>query len=380
MIQIYSNSLGEEELQSIKEVFDSRWIGKGPKTEEFINNFSKKIITETAMGVAFVSANSDQFLTTTCCTEGVFQILDLLELKNGDEVIIPSMSFVGIANAVVSRGAKPVFCDSDRYTLNPSVEDIQSKITNQTKAVILLHYAGTPCKDIFKISELCKANNIFLIEDNANSPFSRIDGVNTGTIGDFGVWSFDAMKILVTGDGGLIYSNKENIDKLKKMVYLGLESSSGLSNTVDEKWWKFEVSSPSRRSISNDIQAAIGIQQLKKVDTFISKRKEIHKIYTEELTGLPGIRTPNIPKNSTSSYYMYHIQTNKRDELAAFLRRKGIYTTFRYYPLHLVKFYNSFGEFPNTEYAANKTLCIPLHQNLSDGDIDYIITQIKKFK
>jgi len=188
------------------------------------------------------------------------------------------------------------------------------------------------------------------------------------------------MKILVTGDGGMIYcKNKDHAESLRKQSYLGLESSSGLSNSIDKKWWEFEVSSAGRRSITNDIQAAIGIEQLKKANGFISRRKEIHKMYIEALKDLDWIKLPNIPKLVNSSYYMFHVQVKDRDKFAKYLREKEIYTTFRYYPLHWVDFYGSKDKFPNTEYAANHTLCLPLHQNLTNKEVNYIIETIKKW-
>jgi len=380
MIQIYSNSLGKKELKAIKKVFKSKWLGKGNKTDEFINDFSSKLTSSIFDGMVSSKPSPYNLLSVNSCTEGIFQIMDLLDIKEGDEVILPSISFVGVANAIVNKNAKPVFCDVDPHTLNSNVEHIESKITSKTKAVITLHYAGVPC-DINNISELCKKHNIKLIEDNANSPFTTINGINTGVIGDFGVWSFDAMKILVTGDGGMIYAKDQtHIEKLKKLTYLGLESLSGLSNNIDEKWWEFEISSPSRRSISNDITSAIGIEQLKKVDKFISTRKSIHEKYNQELKELDWLTLPNIPSNVKSSYYMYHLQTENRDKFAAYLKDKGIYTTFRYYPLHWVKFYQNSETLPNTEYAANHTVCIPLHQNLNENEINYIIYTIKNYK
>lgn len=379
MIQIYSNSLGKEELNAVEEVFNSKWLGKGPKTEKFINDFTSKLV-EVHYGVAQSNPTPDHFLTINCCTEGIFQILEFLDVKKGDEVVLPSISFVGVANAIVSRGATPIFCDVDKHTLNPTKEHILEKITSKTKAVIVIHYAGIPC-DIATISSLCKEHSITLIEDNANSPFSFTGSKSTGLHGDFGVWSFDAMKILVMGDGGMIYcKDKTHAEALRKQSYLGLESSSGLSNSIDKKWWEFEVSSAGRRSITNDIQAAIGIEQLKKVDQFISRRKTIHETYIDQLKDLDGIKLPFISDKVISSYYMFHIQTDDRDGLARYLRENKIYTTFRYYPLHWVDFYKSNNSLPNTEYAANKTLCLPLHQNLSDKEVEIIIKTIKKWK
>ena len=197
-----------------------------------------------------------------------------------------------------------------------------------------------------------------------------------------GLWSFDSMKQLVMGDGGLIYcKDEEDKNRLDKLTYLGLESASGLSNKVDQKWWEFDISSPSRRSITNDIQAAIGIEQLKKIDKQIDRRQEIHNTYSSELADLDWLDIPNkILPGTQSSYYMYHIQTKDRDGLAMYLRSNGIYTTFRYYPLHWVKYFDSNIKLPETEYAANHTLCIPLHQNLSNQDVEYIINKVKSWK
>lgn len=379
-INIYQPSLGKEELNAIKEVFDSNWLGKGPKTDQFKEDFARKLVEDNFFGVGFTTVNPNKLLTVSSCTEGLFQAVDLY-VNKGDEVILPSISFIGAANAIVAKGAIPIFCDVNPRTLNVELEHIESNITDKTKAVIVIHYAGVPC-DIERITKVCSQRNIKLIEDNANSPFSRVNVKNTGTFGNIGLWSFDAMKQLVMGDGGMIYcQDEEDRNRLDKLTYLGLESKSGFSNSIDKKWWEFDVSSPSRRSITNDIQAAMGIEQLKKIDAQLAKRKLIHDMYTAKLGKLDWLDVPEeLPSGATSSYYMYHIQTKNRDELAKYLRENGIYTTFRYYPLHWVKYYKTTKELPGTEYAANHTLCIPLHQSLSNKDVSYIIKTIKDFK
>ena len=338
--------------------------------------FFKKITT--------INSTPSNFITISSCTEGLFQSMNLFDVGVGDEIILPSVHWVGAANAIVNKKAKPVFCDVDSRTLNTTAKFIEQKITDKTKAVIILHYAGVPCEDMDNIVNLCKEYNLKLIEDNANSPFSKYNNKSTGTFGDMGIWSFDAMKILTTGDGGLIYcKDEQNIKKIDKMIYLGWDSS-GLSKPLESKWWQYDVIVPGRRSIMNDIQAAIGIGQLKKVDNFIKRRKEIHDIYNIELSNLNWLSTPiNIPKNNVSSYYMYHIQTKKaldRDNLARHLRKNDIYTAFRYYPLHKIDFYNSTEVLTNTDYVENHTLCIPLHQNLNDDNITKIVDTIRSFK
>ena len=369
MINIYQPSLGQEELDAIEKVFKSNWLGKGKLTEKFVENFSLKL-----------QSHPDNFKTICSCTEGLFQSMNILEIEEGDEVILPSISFIGAANAIVSRGAKPIFCDVDSRTLNVSADDIEKNITKKTKAVIILHYAGVPC-DMDEIVNLCDKHNIKLIEDNANSPISKYNNQFTGTIGDIGLWSFDAMKILVMGDGGLVYcKDLELAKRLDYEAYLGLKSASGFSNSIDTKWWEFDIELPGRRVIINDVTAAIGLEQLKKLDGFISRRKEIHTMYNNTLKHVDWIDVPReIPINKESSYYMYHIQTDKRDELARHLKDNGVYTSFRYYPLHKVKYYDDGLSLKNTEKIMDRTLCLPLHQSLTDDEVNYICEQIYNF-
>ena len=192
------------------------------------------------------------------------------------------------------------------------------------------------------------------------------------------------MKIITTGDGGMIYCKNENIlQQIKYRTYLGLKSS-GSTNPVDQKWWEFDVESPGSKATMNDLSAAIGLEQLKKVDTFLTNRKLIHTVYDKGLSNLDWLDTPpEIASSVTSSYYMYYVQTKNadhRNRLARYLRDRGVYTTFRYYPLHWVKYYNSSAKLPNSEWIANHTLNLPLHQSLSQKDVAHIIKAIKEFK
>jgi len=384
-INIYQPELGTEELNAIKQVFDSNWLGygrQGTRQAEFVKSFANKIITNSFDGIAFSPANPKDLITISCCSEALFQSMQTY-IEPGDEVIIPTIGFVAAANAVIANGGTPVFCDVNKRTLNVELEHIKSKVTNKTKAIIIMHFAGVPC-DIERITEFCSHHNIKVIEDNANSPFSQVNVKSTGTFGDMGLWSFDPMKVITTGDGGIIYcKDKKILQDIKYRTYLGLKGSAK-SNPVDDKWWEFDIESPGSKATMNDISAAIGIEQLKKVDTFLAKRRFIHDVYTKELSELGWLETPpDIPTGTVSSYYMYHIQLpteTMRNGLAKYLRTRDIYTTFRYYPLHWVKYYGSNIKLPNAEYAANHTLCIPIHQSLSNNDIDKILTTIKSFK
>ena len=315
MINIYQPTLGKEELQAIEKVFTSNWLGKGKLVEKFTANMAKKLDVE-----------RKNVETISSCTAGLFQSMKILNISPGDEVIIPSIHFIGAINAIKACGAIPVFCDVEKRTLNTTSEYISEKITQKTKAVIILHYGGAPC-DLNEIINLCSEKNIKLIEDNANSPLSKYKGKNTGTFGDVGVWSFDSMKQIVMGEGGLIYCKDEkNIKFSQQESYYGLLSKSGFSNTIDNKWWEFDVDRPGSKTIITDVQAAMGLEQLKKIDKFIRRRRYIHNTYSQELKNIEWLITPpTLSEDKTSSYYMYHIQTKYRDELAKYLKENGIY-------------------------------------------------------
>lgn len=371
MINVFQPSLGVEELEKIKGVFESNWLGKGKINDEFEDGFAKHL-----------TVDRNHIFTTNCCTEGLFASMHMFDIHEGDEVIMPTISFVGAGNAVCNCGAKLVLCDVDKRTLNVRACDIEPLITEKTKAIMLIHYGGVPC-EMDEIMDLAKKYNLVVIEDSACSVYSRYKDKACGTIGDMGMWSFDAMKILVCGDGSMLYFKDTNMKiAAEKWLYFGLESTSGYSNSIDKKWWEYDVSSFGHRSIMNDITAAMAVEQLKKLPKFIERRKEIHEMYQKGLADLKWIDLPlELKEYCRTSYYFYHIQVKNgdRDDVAKYLRDNGIYTTFRYYPLHRVKHYNVRGSFPNADYAADHTLCLPIHQSLTDEDVQKVINCLKEY-
>lgn len=371
MINVFQPSLGEEELARIREVFASNWLGKGKLTDEFEAGFA-----------AHLGVPGARVLSTNCCSEGLFTSMRVFDIGPGDEVVLPAVSFVGAGNAVLASGAKLVLCDVNPRTLNASAADIEAAVTDRTKAVLLLHYGGVPC-EMDEILELAHRRGIAVIEDSACSVSSTYKGRACGTMGDMGMWSFDAMKILVCGDGAMLYFKEPALrERAEKWLYFGLESKSGYSNSVDQKWWEYDVSCFGHRAIMNDVTAAMAVEQLKKLPGFIARRREICRMYDCLLRELDWLDTPpELPPYSASSYYFYHIQVKEpiRDALAKFLREHGVYTTFRYFPLHRVKHYQIEGAFPKADFAADHTLCLPLHQSLSNEDVEKTARLIRRF-
>jgi dTDP-4-amino-4,6-dideoxygalactose transaminase len=371
MINIFQPQLGAAELAAVGEVFDSAWVGKGPRTASFQTAFARHL-----------GIGADRVTAVSCCTEALFISMELAGAGPGTEVVLPTVSFVGAGNAVASRGARPVFCDVDPRTLSPSVDDVAAALGPRTKAVILVHYGGYP-GDVLAIAELCRERGVILVEDAACSVASRVNGQACGVIGDIGVWSFDSQKILVTGDGGMLSArDPEVVARAAKLAYFGLEQFSGFTQAkvADARWWDFEISSFSRRSIMNDIQAAIGLVQLGRLAGFVERRGQIVDYYDRELSDLPGLLCPPpLPPGHQSSNYLYWVQLDEaiRDSVARDLYNRGIYTTFRYPALHQVRAYASDARLPKAESAVARTLCLPLHQSLSDADVELTVAALR---
>ena len=371
MINVMQPSLGQEELDRLKKVFESNWIGKGPLVKEFERAYAEHL-----------GSSADRVLSTNCCSEGLFSSMYICDIMPGDEVIVPTVSFVGAGNAVCANGSKLVLCDVDPRTLNARAEDIEKVITPKTKAILLLHYGGIPC-DMDAIMPLAEHYGLKVIEDCAAGVCSSYKGRALGTFGDMGMWSFDAMKILVCGDGAILHFNTPELrEKADKWLYFGLQAKSGYENSIAQKWWEFDISCYGHRAIMNDVTAAIALEQLKKLPMFMEKRSAVHNAYNDNLADLGWMDLPlPLPEGSVSSYYFYHIQVKngKRDELAKYLREAGIYTTYRYFPLHRVPHYGLDGSFPGADYAADNSLCLPIHQSLSESEVQFIIDKVREF-
>jgi len=370
MIPIFNNTLGYEEVIAVERVFASRWLGRGNECAAFEMEFARHI-------------KQDRVLLFNSCTSATFAMLEALGISPGDEVIVPTVQFVGVANAILSTGATPVFADVDRHTLNLLPSEVARLYSPRTAAVFLLHYGGHPAP----FSEIEDAGGVSLpiLEDAANAVSSTYCGVPCGTLGHGGVWSFDSMKELVMADGGALWMlYDERMDKAESLRYFGMPAkrSSGTDSAASgsDRWWEFDVQHVAGRHTSNDVLAAVGRVQLCKLPQFIERRWRIWQRYQEELADVSGLTLPPEPlPGCTSSYYLYWVQLEKRDLLANYLRDQGVYCTYRYYPLHLIPFYGHRGSLPNAEWAAEHTLCLPLHQNLTESEQEKIVDLVKGF-
>jgi perosamine synthetase len=301
-------------------------------------------------------------------------------IKEGDEVIVPSFTFIATANAPLFVGAKPVFVDIEEETYGLNSEDVKEKITNKTKAIIPIHYGGCPCK-IRELREVADDHNLILIEDAAESLGARIGDKKVGTFGNSAMLSFCQNKVITTGDGGAIVTDSKGIyEKLKLIRSHGrLETSDYFSSTEYLDYvtlgYNFRMS---------NITAALGIAQLKKADKIIEMRKENVDYLTARLKReIKEIITPNPPTEYYHVYQMYTIIGSNRDALMKHLADSGIMTKVYFSPVHLTHFYkNELGymcKLPATEEISSQVLTLPMYPALTRVEIDYIVEEIKNF-
>lgn len=369
MINLFQPNVGDRELAAIKNVFSSNWLGTGALVEQFEQSFAD-----------YIGRPPAEVLAVSSCTEGLYHAVAALEFGPGDEVILPTISFVGAAHAVHSTGARVVLCDVDPTTLNPTVEHVERAVGAATRAAIILHYGGA-AGAVTDISELADRRSLLLIEDSAVGLGSFTAGQACGTFGDVGVWSFDSAKVLTTGDGGMVWCRTQaTAERIRRSTRLGVGSSGFERRISSSRWWEIDPPAVGRRGSMNSVAAAMGLVQLERLSDSLRRRSEVAAAYDVELGDLPWVSVPRLPANQTARAF-YWIQTapKLRDRLAAHLLERDIYTTFQYWPLHRTRMYRSDKAFPGADDAAGSTLLLPLHQGLSDSDVERVLQAIHAF-
>ncbi len=366
MIPLFKPYMDDEEVDAVATVIRSGWIGLGPKTTEFERQFAQYIGVPHVVGLNSATAALDMAMR-------------LLDIHHGDQVIVPTMTFVSTAHVVAYNLATPVFADVDPTTLNIDVEDVERKITPATRAIIPVHYGGRPV-DIDALRHV--AGNIPIIEDAAHACGSVYKGKKCGSLGDLACFSFQAVKNLATGDGGAIaLNNKTLADRSKRLRWMGIDKGTWDRTEGDKRYvWDYAVSEIGFKSHMNDITAAIGLVQLKKLDQMNARRRDIARRYTTELSGLPWLELPpGDTVTSSSSWHIYCIQSDYRDDLNAFLGQQGIGTGVHYRPIHTYECYGNHPYLPVAELVFRRILSLPMHPGLTDADVDHIIASIRAF-
>ena len=374
-IRLFKPSVGQEELDNLKGVFDRAWLGLGPLVTEFENEWSKYINCKMSIGV-----NS--------ATAALHLALTAFHFPAGKKVLVPAITFTSTANVVLYNNLIPVFVDVDRETVVMDLKDLEQKIDKDCVAVIPVHNGGHPV-EMEKLLAITKKHNLKVIEDCAHCAGGDYKGKKLGTWGDIGCFSFEEKKCMTTGDGGMICSdNVALIEPLKPYRWVGIdkdtwrrvEATEGEQNN-EAMHWHYEIAVLGYKYNMNDVMAAIGLAQLKKLDMMNAKRRGIIRKYLTGIKNLKSVR-PILPYTieNNETYWYFGIRADRRDELIVYLKHKGISTGVHFYPLPLQPLFKPYDSgCPISKEIWKTFITLPSHVELSDEELEYIIANLKKW-
>jgi dTDP-4-amino-4,6-dideoxygalactose transaminase len=364
-----------EDVEAVSAVLKSGWLSTGPKVNEFEEMFKKYV-------------GSDYAIATNSCTSALHLSLLSAGIGSGDEVITTPMTFAATANVILHTGAVPVFVDVEKDTFNIDPNRIEKKITPRTKAILPVHFAGRPCK-MNKILEIADEHDLFIIEDAAHAIESRYHDQKIGNIGDSTCFSFYATKNLTTGEGGMITTNRKDwADKMRILELHGM-SRNAWKRYSAEGFTPYDIVYPGYKYNMMDIQAAMGIHQLSRIDANLKIREKIFRKYNDAFSEIPELITPPEENDITHGRHLYTILIRPellacdRNKLVASLQAENIGCGIHFISLHLTRYYNEAfslkrGDFPNAEFISDRTLSIPLSAKLTEKDVDDVIAATKK--
>jgi len=357
MIPIAKPTISGREIKSVIDVLKSGHLVSGERVEEFEKKFARYI-------------NVKHAIATSNGTSALHTALLSLGIMPGDEIITTAFSFIASSNCILFVGAKPVFVDIDSKTYNIDPDEIKKSITNKTRAVLIVHLFGQPC-EMEQIVDICKEKHLLLIEDACQAHGAEYDGKKVGSFGDVATFSFYATKNMTTGEGGMITTNNDEVAEKSKLI---------VNQGQSKKYYHTALGFNFRMT---EIQAALGIFQLKKLDDVNKKRIKNAKFMTKSLLDTKELVTPFVSPKVRHVFHQYAIRSKQRDKLQTYLLNKGIQTAIHYpVPIYRQPIYQSLGfniNLKNTEMVSRDILSLPVHQSLSKRDLEKITTEVKKF-
>lgn len=348
------------DIKEVVKVLKSDWLTQGPKIEEFEKAVAKYCRTKYAVAVS-------------SGTSALYIAYRVAKIKSGDEVITTPLTFAATSNAIVFCGAKPVFVDVEKHTLNIDYQKIEEKITKNTKAIATVDFAGWPC-EYEEIKNIAQKHKLLLIEDACHALGAEYKKKKVGSFADMTILSFHPVKHITTGEGGIVLTNDKNFyEKLKVLRNHGMEKK------PEKGGWYYEIKNPSFNFRMTDIQCALGLSQLKKIDEFLRRRRQIGRMYKQLLKD-KGIMLPSENNRANSAMHIYPIRLDldklKTDRKKIFeaLRKKGIGVQVHYIPLHMQPFYQKKfgykkGDFPKAEKYYEEAITLPLFPKMTDSDV-----------
>jgi len=368
---IFGNPLIEEpEIKEVVASLRSGWLGTGPKVHKFEEMFKEYKGSRFAMAL-----NS--------CTAALHLSMLAIGIKPGDEVIVPTMTFASTANAVIHSGGRPVFVDCEKDTMNIDPEDVERKITSRTKAIVPVHFAGR-ASNIDAIMDTAKKYNLKVIEDCAHAIETEYHGKKAGTFGELGCFSFYVTKNIVTGEGGMVITDNEDYANQIKILGLHGMSKDAWKRFSDSGYKHYQVVYAGFKYNMMDLQAAIGIHQLPRVDKYWKRRQEIWNCYNEAFKDLSVFIPAPVEPNTRHAYHLYTLLLDidnlkiSRDEFLDEMTKRNIGVGVHYIALHLHPYYQRTfgykrGNFSIAEWISDRTVSLPLSAKLTDEDVGDVI-------
>lgn len=369
MIPYGKQTIEQDDIQAVVDVLQSDFLTTGPKIAEFEQTVADYVGAKYAVAIS----NGTSALHAACFAAGI---------GPGDEVITTPLTFAASANCVLYCGGTPVFADVDPKTYNIDPEDIRRKITDRTKAIIAVHLAGQPC-DMDAIHSIAREHGLIVIEDGAHALGSVYKGKKVGSMSDMTTFSFHPVKPITTGEGGMIVTDNE--DFYKKMVLFrshGITRDDSMMTRNDGPWFYQQFDLGYNYRIT-DIQCALGCSQMKKLDRFLARRKEIVARYNEAFADCDNIITPYQLSDTESGWHLYIVQVKNCDRRQVFenMREKGIGVNVHYIPVYMHPYYQEHGyknvHCANAEEIYSHIISLPLYPGLTSEQQDYVIDTLK---
>lgn len=367
MIPVQRPYIGREELDALAGVFDTRWLGMGAVTKEFEDELRE-----------FLGAK--HVIAVNSGTSALHIALDVLNLTPNNEVLVPSLTFVASVQAIVATGARPVFCDVCPDTLNMDVDDVVRRMTMQTKVIMPVHYGGLAC-EMDELLSVAREQKILIVEDAAHAFGSTYKGRKIGALGDVTCFSFDPVKNITCGEGGAVATDNEEIAAriIPKRV-LGIDKDTW-SRMRHKRNWFYQVVTPGYRYHMSNVSAAIGLQQIKRLETFKTRKQAIVRSYDEAFKDVNGLALIKHDLDETFPFfYVIRVLNKRRDALMKYLREKDIRTGVHYIPNHLQPLFAKFRvPLPITERIYKEVVTLPLYYEMANTDVQIVIDEVRSF-
>lgn len=372
-IPFFEPSISNGDRKAISNSLHGVMLTDGPQVRQFESKFQE--FTGAKYAIAVSNATSALHLS-----------LKSLGIGKGDEVIVPDMTFVATASAVLLTGATPVLADVNNSDLNISLASIEKNITKKTRAIIPVHFAGMPC-NMKEIQKLARIHNLFIIEDCAHAIGASYKNRHVGTFGNAGCFSFYPTKNITTLEGGMVITNSSKVAE-----YVRIARNHGITKSLMQRFsggfpWDYDVNEPGYNYRLDEIRSALGISQLKRIKKLNLQRHEVFDYYNKKLTGVSGIVTPNHSTDGTHAYHLYIMRITKkygitRNELFNRLLKQGVRTTVHYKPLHkftaIKKSAKNYDKLVNSEKAYSEIISLPFYPTITKKQQDFVVDCILK--